>query len=93
MSLKDQFESLTIESLNFNINDLYTSVWPDLEQISRRESIEELKTAFGEKYQKIGKALIRYIFLIELVKVPAIETTKFRVRWFEQLNVGSREIP
>ena len=31
-----------------------------------------------------------FVFLIELVKVPKIETTKFRMRWFGQLEGDPR---
>ena len=37
-----------------------------------------------------GYAILRHVFLIELVKLPAIETTKVRVRWFPQLDGDQR---
>jgi len=33
------------------------------------------------------KGIIRAVFLIELVQKPKIETTKFAVRWTEQLEL------
>lgn len=39
---------------------------------------------------KIIKSLLRFSFFIEPVKKPAIETTKFAVRWSEELNDDPR---
>jgi len=50
------------------------------------QPIEALRQKLGhEQARSVLIAILRHAFLIELVKVPAIETTKVRVRWFEQL--------
>lgn len=38
----------------------------------------------------ICTAILRHVFLIELVKVPKIDSTKFRTRWYEQLHNDQR---
>src|SRR5215472_3669029 len=40
----------------------------------------------GKPEQWLLNALIRFAFLIELVKAPKIETTKFEVRWASRLG-------
>jgi hypothetical protein len=44
----------------------------------------------GTNYRNLSYAILRHVFLIELVKLPKVETTKFRVRWFPQLTDGLR---
>lgn len=70
----------------FRMKPLYDAVWPALEvdpALSRH-----LTTLFGASgYKKIGEGLLRNVFLIELVMLPEVNSTKFRVRW-DQLLVG-----
>jgi hypothetical protein len=69
------------------------------------ESALRQDPALGPDLRKIGGlfprarlvwllgGIVRHVFLIELVKVPKIETTKVRVRWFGQLHGDPRECP
>jgi hypothetical protein len=43
------------------------------------------------KYKQLACGILRHAFLIELVKIPGIETTKFRTRWYSQLSGDPRE--
>ncbi|MEX1185608.1 MAG: hypothetical protein WEA80_03380 [Gemmatimonadaceae bacterium] len=76
----------------FNLRQLHQEIWPIFEAdpvVS--EPLRLLRERLGDKhYRSLGNALLRHVFLIELVKVPAIETTKYRVRWFEQLTGDPR---
>ena len=45
----------------------------------------------GVAYKKLVKAVLRHAFLIELVKLPGVETTKMRARWDSQLGGDPRE--
>lgn len=77
---------------NFSMTQFYDAVCPSLEQHTEIADIaSKIKSDFGKKkYQKFGYAILRSAFLIELVKVPKIETTKFRLRWFSQLENDPR---
>ena len=76
---------------NFNMRILHASIWPLIEQDSAISSVvPKLKTLGSYHYSKLAQAILRNIFLIELVKKPAIETTKFRVRWVNELQVDPR---
>lgn len=80
-----------IESERFKMPELYAEVWPFIEAHEPAKAhLEQAKTVLGPLYKKLGVAILRHVFLIELVKVPAIETTKMRVRWFAQLNGDPR---
>lgn len=57
------------------------------------ECIPALKQKLGENYGDLCCAILRHVFLIELVKIPKIESTKFRVRWCEQLQGDQRKCP
>lgn len=52
--------------------------------------VPPLRSSLGEAFQQLAAALLRHVFLIELVKVPKIESTKFRVRWFSELDHDPR---
>lgn len=76
---------------NFSMSQLADAVWPLIEEQSEIAVIaEQLKASLGSNYRKLTYSILRNAFLIELVKVPKIETTKFRVRWFHQLNDDPR---
>jgi hypothetical protein len=47
----------------------------------------------ARNYKKLSQTILRNAFLIELVKVPKIETTKFRQRWYQHLNNDPRGCP
>jgi len=77
----------------FSMNGFYDHVW---EIFSANEILADgisiLKTSFSEKkYKQLACGILRHAFLIELVKVPGIETTKFRTRWYSQLSGDPRE--
>lgn len=76
---------------NFSMSQLANAVWPLIEGRPNISAVaEQLKDSLGSNYRKLTYSILRNAFLIELVKVPKIETTKFRVRWFEQLNGDPR---
>jgi hypothetical protein len=83
--IQDKFEEL-IESERFGMPALYSAVWPMIEaHEASNVQVAKLKAAMGANYVKLGFAILRHVFLAEVVKVPTIETTKMRLRWFEQL--------
>lgn len=85
------FERVLDAEGDFNMAKLAEAVWPRIEaRPTLAEVIPELKRLLGENYRKLSISILRNAFLIELVKVPKIETTKFRVRWFHQLNGDPR---
>ena len=76
---------------NFSMSQLADAVWPLIEEQPNITAVaEQLKDSLGSNYRKLTYSILRNAFLIELVKVPKIETTKFRVRWFGQLNGDPR---
>lgn len=76
----------------FSMAPLLARIWPLIERIpSNTGAITVLRSRLGRNYSKVAEAIIRNSFLIELVKVPKIESTKFRVRWFPQLAGDPRE--
>jgi hypothetical protein len=81
-----------LDGERFSMPTLHDAVWPLL---ARSEGISEAAIAaeriLGSRdYRKLAFAIIRHVFLIELVKVPAIETTKVRFRWYDQLTEDQR---
>ena len=75
---------------NFSMSQLADVVWPLIEEQPGIVAVaQQLKASLGDNYRKLTYSTLRNAFLIELVKVPKIETTKFRVRWFDQLNGGN----
>src|SRR5574341_1968773 len=71
---------------NFSMLALHDVAWARIEADSHVAPIvPDLRQRLSTHYRKLAYAVLRSAFLIELVKVPKIETTKFRVRWFEQL--------
>jgi hypothetical protein len=76
---------------DFNMSQLAASVWTKIEVLpSVSGAAVTLKSVLPTHYKKLTHAILRSAFLIELVKVPKIETTKFRVRWCEQLDNDPR---
>ncbi|MEH1818162.1 MAG: hypothetical protein V7L31_03535 [Nostoc sp.] len=77
----------------FNMTNLYQAALPLFSSDSRISQLMIPMTAQlgSEKYLSfVSGAILRHVFLIELVKVPTIDSTKFRTRWFEQLNGDQR---
>ena len=88
--MRAQIEEI-VAGKRFSMPQLYQRVWPLLEQHqSVSPHVSGLRTTLGEHYRHMGQAVLRHVFLIELVKLPAIETTKVRARWFEQLRDDPR---
>lgn len=76
---------------NFSMPQLADAVWPLIEGSPAVAAVaQHLKVLLGANYRKLIYSVLRNAFLIELVKVPKIESTKFRVRWFNQLNNDPR---
>lgn len=72
---------------------LYESIWLMFvadKKIAHRLNILESK--LGKKqYKQLACGILRHSFLIELVELPGVETTKFRTRWCSQLKGDQRE--
>ncbi len=91
MSIRDQMEQIVETDDNFSMARLALVVWPLIEALPNvAVPVPILRTRLGANYRKLSYSIIRNAFLIELVKVPKIETTKFRVRWFDQLDGDPR---
>ncbi|QNI30858.1 hypothetical protein H7849_17275 [Alloacidobacterium dinghuense] len=81
-----------IDVERFNMGQLSRAAWPLVERHElTRVHLDALKEGLGEHYEELRDIILRHAFLIELVKVPKIESTKFRVRWYEQLAGDQRE--
>ena len=81
-----------INAERFSMSALCSEAWPLIEADAAiapyLSSIRrELSTTH---YRKLQYALLRQVFLIELVKQPKIETTKFRARWCSELAEDPR---
>jgi hypothetical protein len=77
----------------FSMKSLYDNVWSVFSTNELvADSMNVLKSDFStNKYKQLAYGILRHTFLIELVKVPGIETTKFRTRWYSQLSGDPRE--
>lgn len=88
--MQSSIESM-VEAERFSMSSLAKKVWPLLAAHSHIAMlVPKLQQSLGTHFDAVVFAILRHVFLIELVKVPAIETTKFRVRWFSQLNGDPR---
>jgi len=89
--VQNTIEQIVEEVGNFSMPRLADAVWPLIEnQPAIMAVTEQLRASLGNNFRKLTYSILRNAFLIELVKVPKIETTKFRVRWFKQLNNDPR---
>lgn len=80
-----------VEAERFSMPTLIRKIWPLVEGHPEIAKLAlPLRSRLGDNYSILAAAILRHVFLIELVKVPAIETTKFRVRWFQQLDGDPR---
>ena len=80
-----------VESERFSMPALLARVLPLIEAHPQIAAlVPPIRGRLGGAYPKLAAALLRHVFLIELVKVPKIETTKFRVRWFSELENDPR---
>lgn len=76
-------------SLNNVYNDVFIAIFYEEEPIKTyKDNLDELVGTRDSK--KIIKGLLRYSFYIEPVKKPKIETTKYEVRWAQELNGDPR---
>lgn len=74
----------------FNMRNLYDQVWPLVEKHFRPTShLSLLSRELQPHYRKLAYALLRHVFLIEVV-VPTITTTRVRCRWYDQLKGDPR---
>jgi len=91
--LKTAIEESVNTDNDFNMDVLVGKAWPIIEACPRLSDIlAGLRDVLGNKsYKKLSQTILRNVFLIELVKIPKIETTKFRHRWYEQLNDDPRK--
>jgi hypothetical protein len=89
--MQQLFEEIVAND-RFNMRTLLAGVEPILNvDQDIAEALTKLKVALGENdYQRLIQSIIRQVFFIELVKVPKIESTKMRVRWYEQLRDDPR---
>ena len=90
--LKTEIETVVGTSKDLNMRKLHSKAWPLIKEHHRIANyIGEIEKTVGTKnYNKLANSILRSAFLIELVKVPKIETTKFRERWFHQLDGDPR---
>jgi hypothetical protein len=90
-AMHHHFEELVAVD-RFRMSALRQRVLPLLEtHAGLQDCIPALKKLLGERYHAFADSLIRNIFLIELVKLPEVSTTKFQVRWCDQLAGDPRE--
>lgn len=88
--MQQTIESI-VEAERFSMSALASRVWPLVEAHGEiAQLVPRLRERLGQHYNSLAFAILRNVFLIELVKVPAIETTKFRVRWCNQLEQDPR---
>ena len=78
----------------FSMPALYSAVWPLIERHPLvSPHVPAVREALAEAYESVTRAILRHAFLIEVVKVPKIETTKVRTRWFDELEADQRWCP
>jgi hypothetical protein len=90
--LKTVIEAVVSTEGDFSMTQLVAAAWPIIEASPRVvPSIPDLRRRLSARnYKKLAQTILRNAFLIELVKVPKIETTKFRERWYPQLDGDPR---
>lgn len=90
--LKTVIEAVVNTDADFSMTHLVDAAWPIIEGAPRLDRLMPgIRKALGVKnYKKLSQTILRNAFLIELVKVPKIETTKFRQRWYQQLDGDPR---
>jgi hypothetical protein len=90
--LKEGIEEVVSTDDDFSMTQLLKRAWPHVESLPRvAPQIQNLRRVLGARhYKKLSQTILRNAFLIELVKIPKIETTKFRERWYHQLDGDPR---
>ena len=90
MPIRELIEQV-VAAENFSMPQLADAVWPLVEEERRvAGEIHVLRGMLQDNYRKLSYSVLRNAFLIELVKFPKVETTKFRVRWFHELDGDPR---
>ncbi len=80
------FLELAVARENFSMRVLFQELMPVLET-ALGEKYKIIKNALGQRVNDyVFQGIVRSTFLIELVKTPKIDSTKFRVRWTEALS-------
>lgn len=91
MTMQEQMEQKVEKAKRFSMPKLADAVWPLIEALPNVSMVvPALSASLGDNYRKLSYSILRNAFLIELVNIPKIETTKFRVRWFDKLNGDPR---
>lgn len=78
----------SVDTERFNIAEVNLAIFNDVKYATFKTKLEKYFTLQVSK--KILQALIRFAFYIEPVKQPKIETTKFDVRWSNNLKDDPR---
>ncbi len=82
--------SQVLTAERFSMRNLHGQVWPLVEKHFRPTArLSILGQKLETYYRKLAYALLRHVFLIELV-VPEITTTRVRCRWYDQLKGDPR---
>ena len=81
-----------INAERFRMSTLCSEAWPLIEaDAAIAASLTSIRRDLSSThYRKLQYAILRQVFLIELVKQPRIETTKFRARWCNELAEDPR---
>lgn len=88
--IKDAFDR-AMEGKRFSMPGLCAAVWPHLERHSAISShIPPVRRRLGDAFGKLQCSILRNAFLIELVQLPKVETTKMTARWSEDLAEDPR---
>lgn len=87
MKMKSVIDS-AIEAENFNGKALFRDLEQQIDSFKdTKEPVEKIRSLLVKKEaDEAILAILRFCFLIELVKKPKIETTKFEVRWADRLG-------
>lgn len=76
-----------VSSARFRMATLFDAITNCLHGTRVFHQYETILPILGEKVSDyVLRGIIRFAFLIELVKTPKIETTKFEVRWADRLD-------
>jgi hypothetical protein len=88
--MQGTFEKM-VDSDRFSMPALAAAVTPEMQAMaSYRTALKGLEARLGARSVDLIRGVLRHVFLIELVKKPKIESTKFRVRWFSELDGDPR---
>ncbi len=85
MPIRELIEQV-VAAENFSMPQLADAVWPLVEEERRvAGEIHVLRGMLQDNYRKLSYSVLRNAFLIELVKLPKVETTKFKYARFTSL--------